>query len=85
MTKKYILLSVIVVIAAAFSSCKKLLEVKPQSQITDQVYFKSEGDFLPYVTGTYTSIRAFANSITYGTERSEELINGTNSRLTTVW
>jgi hypothetical protein len=84
-TQKYILLSIIVLMAASFSSCKKLLEVNPQSQITEQVYFKSEGDFLPYVTGNYTSIRAFANSITYGTERSEELINGTNSRLTTVW
>ncbi|KQS36268.1 RagB/SusD family nutrient uptake outer membrane protein [Pedobacter sp. Leaf194] len=84
-TKKYTLLSIILLMATGFSSCKKLLEVNPQSQITEQVYFKSEGDFQPYVTGNYTSIRAFANSITYGTERSEELINGTNSRLTTVW
>jgi hypothetical protein len=81
----YIIPAIIVLMGAVFTSCKKLLEVSPQSQITEQVYFQNESDFEPYVVGTYTSIRAFANSILYGDERSEELINGTNSRLTTAW
>jgi hypothetical protein len=72
-------------ISVSLASCKKLLEVTPKSQITEQVYFKNESDFEPYVIGTYTSIRSFANSILYGDERSEELINGTNARLTTAW
>ncbi|HMH21445.1 MAG TPA: hypothetical protein VK563_06710, partial [Puia sp.] len=56
------------------SGCKKMLEVTPQSNITEQTYFTSEGDFDPYLTGIYPSMRTFANNITYGTERSEELI-----------
>jgi hypothetical protein len=87
MKTKYILLVITIVgsILIGFTSCKKILEVTPKSQITEQVYFQSEGDFEPFVIGNYTSIRAFANSITYGEERSEELINGPNARLTTAW
>ncbi|MGF7037532.1 hypothetical protein M2273_000766 [Mucilaginibacter lappiensis] len=85
MKKIYIIPAIIILVTAVCTSCKKLLEVTPQSQITDQVYFKNETDFEPYVVGTYTSIRSFANSVLYGTERSEELINGTNSRLSTAW
>jgi hypothetical protein len=85
MKNKYAASIIMLCIIIGFSSCKKLLEINPQSQITEQVYFRNEGDFEPFVIGTYTSIRAFANSITYGTERSEELINGTNARLSTAW
>src|ERR1700754_4973510 len=66
------------------SGCKKMLEVTPQSSITEQTYFKSEGDFDPYLTGIYPSMRSFANNVTYGTERSEELIPALNSRFTTA-
>lgn len=65
--------------------CKKILEVKPQSNITEEIYFKNEGDFEPYVTGIYTFMRGLANNITYGTERSEELIAASNSRFTVAW
>jgi hypothetical protein len=81
----YILTAIAILTIGGLASCKKILEVTPQSQITEQVYFKNESDFEPYVIGTYSSIRAFANSLVYGDERSEELINGTNSRLTTAW
>jgi len=67
------------------SGCKKILEVTPQSSITEQTYFQNEGDFEPYVTGIYTAMRSFANNITYGTERGEELVAGSNSRFTTAW
>jgi starch-binding outer membrane protein, SusD/RagB family len=66
-------------------SCKKLLEVDPQSSITEQTYFQNEGDFEPYVTGIYTYMRTFANNITYGTERGEELVSALNSRFTVAW
>lgn len=65
--------------------CKKILEVKTESSITEENYFKNEGDFEPYVTGIYTFMRSFANNITYGTERSEELIAGSNSRFGVAW
>ncbi|MDB5111640.1 MAG: RagB/SusD protein [Mucilaginibacter sp.] len=85
MKKIYTIPAIILLMGAVFTSCKKILEVTPQSQITEQVYFKNETDFEPYVVGTYTSIRSFANTILYGDERSGELINGSNSRLSTAW
>lgn len=67
------------------TACSDLLDVNPQSSITEQVYFQSEGDFDPYVTGIYTYMRTLSNNITYGTERSEELIPAINARFTTAW
>jgi starch-binding outer membrane protein, SusD/RagB family len=67
------------------AGCSDLLDVKPQSSITEQVYFQSEGDFNPYVTGIYTYMRTLNDNIIYGTERSEELIPAANARFTTAW
>ena len=67
------------------TGCKKILNVTPQSSITEETYFKNEGDFEPYVTGIYTLMRSFANNITYGTERSEELVAALNSRFGVAW
>jgi hypothetical protein len=69
------------------AGCDDLLDVEPQSSITEQVYFQNEGDFNPYVTGIYTFMRnkTINNNILYGTERSEELISAVNARFTTAW
>jgi starch-binding outer membrane protein, SusD/RagB family len=78
------------------SSCDKLLETKSESVITDADYFQSENDFDPYVVGIYIFIRGsartgpqnitgIANNITYGTERSEELVSALNSRFSQAW
>lgn len=67
------------------AGCTKILEVKPESSITEEIYFKNEGDFEPYLTGIYTFMRSFANNITYGTERSEELVSANNSRFGVAW
>lgn len=83
--KKIFLFLLPVLFLATFSGCKKILEVDPQSSITEENYFKNEGDFEPYLTGIYTYMRSIANNITYGTERSEELIAGSNSRFTVAW
>src|SRR6476646_3752786 len=84
MRKIFFFLSIPALLALA-PGCKKILEVTPRSSITEQTYFKSEGDFDPYVVGIYTSMRTLANNVTYGTERSEELIKASNSRFTTAW
>jgi len=66
--------------------CKKLLEIKSESSITEQVYYKNENDFEPNVTGIYTYLRNLVNNDFYGEQRSEELVNGPNSRLNSaVW
>jgi hypothetical protein len=83
--KKILLFAVSIASLLTIAGCKKILEVTPKSQITEQVYFKSEGDFEPYVTGIYTYMRTLANNITYGTERSEELIAASNARFSTAW
>lgn len=83
--KKYNRFIIIAAVVFSVMSCKKILDVTPQSQITGQVYFKSEGDFAPYVTGIYTYMRTMANNVTYGEERSEELIPASNARFSTAW
>lgn len=83
--KKVLLLLLPILLVIPFTGCKKILEVDPQSSITEENYFKSEGDFEPYLTGIYIYMRSIANNITYGTERSEELIAGSNSRFTVAW
>ena len=85
MKKIIALLTMAALVFSVLPGCKKILEVKSESNITEENYFKNEGDFEPYVTGIYTSMRTFANNITYVTERSEELIAGSNSRFTTAW
>lgn len=80
-----IFFAIAVLLLSATGGCKKMLEVKSESSITEENYFKNEGDFEPYVTGIYTFMRSFANNITYGTERSEELIAGSNSRFGVAW
>lgn len=78
------------------TGCEKLLETKTESNITDADYFQNESDFEPYVVGIYMYLRGsartgpqritgIANNITYGTERSEELISALNSRFTQAW
>lgn len=81
--KKIFWICLLILVATA--GCKKILEVTPQSSITEEIYFKNESDFEPYVTGIYTFMRSFANNITYGTERSEELVAAQNSRFGVAW
>lgn len=85
MKKITFIIIAIISLSAISPGCKKLLEVKPQSNITDEVFFKNENDFEPYVTGIYTYMRLFANNIVYGTERSEELVAALNSRFGVSW
>ena len=72
-------------LAAVMAGCKSILDVAPQSSITDENYFSTEGDFEPYVIGIYPFMRHFANNVTYGTERGEELVSALNSRFGTAW
>lgn len=85
MKRFFLTIPVIIIAATFFSGCKKILEVTPQSRITEEVFFQSEGDFEPNVVGIYTIMRSLANNVTYGTERSEELVSALNSRFTVAW
>src|SRR5688572_14801841 len=94
--KTILQLLIITGLLAITTGCEKLVDVEPESTITEQVYFQSEGDFKPYVIGTYMFLRGSArtgpqnvtgivNNIAYGTERSEELVSALNSRFTNAW
>lgn len=84
MRKIFFILATALLVQAG-TGCKKILEVDPQSSITEEVFFQNEGDFEPYVAGIYTVMRSIANNVTYGTERGEELISASNSRFTVAW
>jgi hypothetical protein len=79
-------IGVAALLIAVLPSCKKILDIKSESSITEQIYFKNESDFEPNVTGIYTYLRNLVNNDFYGEQRSEELVNGPNSRLNAaVW
>src|SRR5688500_6269490 len=83
--KKIIIATVVAgLFVSTLQSCKKLLEVKPESSITEEIYFKNEGDFEPNVTGIYTYMRELVNNDLFGEQRSEELVNGPNARLSSA-
>ncbi|HEU4555287.1 MAG TPA: RagB/SusD family nutrient uptake outer membrane protein [Chitinophaga sp.] len=84
---KKICLNILTVLIPVFLviGCTDILEVTPQSDITEQVFFKNESDFEPNVAGIYTVLRSLANNVTYGMERGEELISASNSRFTVAW
>lgn len=86
MKKLFKITIVVLAIIPFLQSCKKLLEVKPESAITEQIYFTNEDDFEPNLTGIYTYMRSIVNNDFYGEQRSEELVNGPNARLNSaVW
>ena len=85
MKKLFAIVPFAILVILGNTGCKKILEVTPQSSITEEVFFRNESDFEPNLSGIYTVMRSIANNITYGTERSEELISGSNSRFTVAW
>jgi hypothetical protein len=85
MKKAVIYLATIALSLISLTGCDSLLNVKPQSSITEEVYYQNEGDFEPNLTGIYTFMRSFANNVTYGIERSEELVAASNSRFGVAW
>ncbi|RCR66575.1 RagB/SusD family nutrient uptake outer membrane protein [Larkinella punicea] len=67
------------------SSCQDILEVKPRSQITNQVFWQSEGDFTTYMTGIYQRFRGHMNEQAFGEDRSELYVQGSLPRFSAYW
>ncbi|KIC93025.1 RagB/SusD family nutrient uptake outer membrane protein [Flavihumibacter solisilvae] len=85
MRKKLMIVPALLMLAMFFAGCTKILEVEPQSNITEEIFFQNESDFEPNLAGIYTVARSLANNVTYGMERGEELISASNSRFTVAW
>ena len=66
-------------------SCQRILEVKPVSQITNQVYWQNEDDFSAYLTGIYQLYRAQMNDLSFGDDRSDSYVQGSLPRFSAYW
>lgn len=67
------------------SACEEILEVKPRSEITDQVYWENEGDYEAYLTGIYNNFRTRMNELAFGEDRSESFVQGVLPRFSVYW
>lgn len=79
------LLLTLLILLVGTTACDRLLDVKPLSSITEEVYFQNEGDFEPNLTGIYSTMRSLSNNVTFGMERGEELVAASNSRFGVAW
>ncbi|GAB3708418.1 RagB/SusD family nutrient uptake outer membrane protein [Spirosoma flavus] len=66
-------------------SCNSILEVKPTSQITNQVYWQNEDDFSAYLTGIYQLYRTQMNDLSFGDDRSDSYVQGSLPRFSAYW
>lgn len=60
--KKYIIISILILVA--LSSCKKFLDLRPESQISTQSFFQNGNDFQTALNGVYGTFRGLFNSST---------------------
>jgi len=67
------------------TACNSILDVKPESDITNSNYWKSEGDVTGYITGIYTQLRDVNNSTYYFEDRGDAFIAGLEGGMSNVW
>lgn len=77
----YILLSILI----GFSGCKKILDAPPVSSITNESYWKSEGDVTGYLTGMNADFRNLLNTTLYFEDRSDVFVLGLEGATSTAW
>ncbi|GAB3945447.1 RagB/SusD family nutrient uptake outer membrane protein [Spirosoma harenae] len=82
---KKILTIVSWIAALSCFSCNSILEVKPASQITNQVYWQNEDDFSAYLTGIYQLYRTQMNDLSFGDDRSDSYVQGSLPRFSAYW
>ncbi|GAB3987331.1 RagB/SusD family nutrient uptake outer membrane protein [Spirosoma daeguense] len=82
---KKILITCSWIAALSCFSCESLLEVKPASQITNQVYWQNEDDFSAYLTGIYQLYRIQMNDLAFGDDRSDSYVQGSLPRFSAYW
>lgn len=75
----------LIVAASLVISCQKLIDIKPESSITNANYWKAEGDVTGYLTGIYTSYRDELNTTFHLEDRGDEFSPGLESGMSTAW
>lgn len=83
--KKIKLISWLIISTFLATSCDSLLDIEPRSSITGQVFWQSESDFYPYMTGIYARYRSHVDYMGFGEDRSEMWKQGYNARFTPYW
>lgn len=74
-----------VIILMYAASCERLLDVDVKSDITDQTYWRNEGDFTNYLVGMYSQYRSLMNEQAFGEDRSELYVQGYLPRFSAYW
>lgn len=69
----------------SFASCKKILDAPPVSSITNESYWKAEGDVTGYMTGINADFRNLINTTLYFEDRSDVFVLGLEGATTTAW
>jgi len=84
MKKKLIKLSLIIIALISFS-CDDLLDVTIRSSITGEIFWQTENDFNPYVTGIYARLRSHMDNFAFSEDRGEMWKQGYNARFSDYW
>lgn len=73
------------IIGVLLSGCEKIIDIKPESSITNANYWKAEGDVVGYLTGVYAKYRDVMNTTFYLEDRGDEFSPGLESGMSTAW
>jgi hypothetical protein len=68
-----------------FTGCEKILDAPPVSSITNESYWKAEGDVTGYMTGINADFRNLLNQTLYFEDRSDAFILGQEGATSTAW
>lgn len=83
--RKYIITCSIIACIGINSGCKKILDAEPVSSITNESYWKAEGDVTGYITGINSDFRNLMNTTLYFEDRSDVFVAGLEGPVSTAW
>jgi len=75
----------LIIIALISFSCDDMLDVTIRSSITGEIFWQTENDFSPYVTGIYNRVRSHIDGFAFTEDRSEMWKQGYNARFSNYW
>lgn len=82
---KYIYICLLIWGSLLLSGCNKLLEEPAVSTITNDTYWKTEGDVAAYIIGMTADVRDLLNSTLYFEDRSDVFIAGLEGPVSNAW
>lgn len=83
--KKLLLRYTLITFLVSSSGCSNLLDVDIVSDITNEGYWKTEGDMESYLFGTYTTLRTAVNTTYHMEDRGDTFVPGLEAGLSSAW